>query len=79
MAKLVLPRTPVERTLATIWAQTLKLPQVGVTEDFFAIGGHSLLVTQIVSRVAAELKVDLPIRALFEAPTIARLERIARR
>jgi acyl carrier protein len=69
----VLPRTPTEETLATIWQHVLGLAQVGIHSNFFAIGGHSLLATQVVSRIRQCLQVELPLRRLFEAPTIAKL------
>jgi thioesterase domain-containing protein len=67
------PRTPTEQILADIWANVLGIGKVGVFDDFFALGGQSLLATQMVSRVKRALGVDLPLRALFEAPTIAAL------
>ncbi|XYI03830.1 non-ribosomal peptide synthase/polyketide synthase [Sorangium sp. So ce1128] len=74
---LVAPRTPIEELLAGIWAELLGIGRVGMGDDFFAVGGHSLLATQVLSRVRRALAVDLPVRALFEARTIALLaERI---
>ncbi|MBA2448198.1 MAG: amino acid adenylation domain-containing protein [Chloroflexi bacterium] len=66
-------RTPVEATLARMWAEILGLDRVGIHDDFFALGGHSLLATQLVSRVRDAFRVDLPLRRLFETPTIAGL------
>jgi amino acid adenylation domain-containing protein len=72
----VAPRTPVETEMAAIWAEVLGHERVGATDDFFvALGGHSLAATRVVSRVRAALGVDLPVRALFESPTVEALAR----
>jgi acyl carrier protein len=67
----VAPRTPVEAELARIWAEVLQLDAVGVDDHFLELGGHSLLATHVVSRVIHRFAVDVPLRALFEAPTVA--------
>jgi amino acid adenylation domain-containing protein len=64
-------RTPAEEIISTIWAEVLKLDQIGVHDNFFELGGHSLLATQVVSRIRQVFQIDLPLRALFEAPTVA--------
>ena len=67
----VAPRTSVEELLARIWGEVLKLDQVGIHDNFFALGGHSLLLTQIASRIQRAFLVSLPLRILFDAPTVA--------
>ncbi len=70
---LILPRTPAEEVMANIWAGVLGLEQVGVADNFFDLGGHSMLATQVVSRIRERFHVDLPLRALFQHPTVAGL------
>ena len=57
-------------------ADTLKLPQVGIHDNFFELGGHSLLATQMVTRLRQTLRIALPLRALFDAPTVAELTNV---
>ena len=69
----VAPRTPLEETIAAIWAQVLKIEQVSAHDNFFELGGHSLLATQVVARLRDKLQVELPLSSIFEAPTVAEL------
>ncbi|HSE18773.1 MAG TPA: amino acid adenylation domain-containing protein [Pyrinomonadaceae bacterium] len=69
----LLPRTPIEEIVAAIWREVLKLPVVGRTDNFFNLGGHSLLATQVILRLRDTLKVELPVRSMFESSTIEQL------
>jgi len=69
----VAPSTPAEETLAGIWREVLRLDRVGVRDNFFALGGHSLLMMQVISRLREAFQVELPIRRFFESPMIAEL------
>jgi len=66
----VAPRTPVEATLCAIWGDVLGLDEVGIHDHFLELGGNSLLASQVVSRIIETLHLNLPLRALFEAPTV---------
>jgi acyl carrier protein len=72
-AKFTAPRTEVEKTLARVWAEVLKLDRVSIHDNFFDLGGHSLLATQVLSRLRDSLSTDIPLRTLFESPTIEEL------
>ena len=73
----VSPRTPTEQIVADIWADILGREQIGIYDNFFDLGGHSLLATQVISRLREAFKIDLPLRSLFENPTVINLvERI---
>ncbi len=69
------PRTPEEELLSTIWADILKLDRVGVESNFFDLGGHSLMATQVISRIRDAFAVDIDLKTLFETPTIAHIAR----
>jgi amino acid adenylation domain-containing protein len=74
-ATYVAPRTPVEEVVAGIWAEALGLDQVGVLDDFFDLGGHSLLSTRIVARIRDAFQVEIPLHRVFAEPTVAGLTR----
>lgn len=64
------PRTPIEESLVKIWADVLGLEQVGIYDHFLELGGHSLVATQLIARVINTFRIQVPIKALFETPTI---------
>lgn len=72
----IAPRTPIEQVLVKIFVEVLGLKSVGIYDNFFELGGHSLLATQLVSRVRDTLHVELPLRSVFEASTIAELSKV---
>jgi amino acid adenylation domain-containing protein/non-ribosomal peptide synthase protein (TIGR01720 family) len=72
-ANFVAPRNPIEENLVEIWSQLLGLERVGVFDNFFELGGHSLLATQVISRIRTHFKIDMPLRNIFESPTISAL------
>lgn len=65
--------TDTEKELSQIWSEVLDLDQVGIHDNFFELGGDSLLATRVVVRVIGKLRIELPLRALFESPTVAQL------
>ena len=67
------PRTPTERLVASVWAELLGLDRVGVHDNFFELGGHSLLATQVLARLREGLQLEIPLRRLFDSPTVAEL------
>jgi amino acid adenylation domain-containing protein len=73
LGEYIAPRTELERTLASIWAQVLRVDQVGVQDNFFELGGHSLLAMQVIARIGSSLSVEMSVRLLFDFPTIMQL------
>ncbi|HEU5227254.1 MAG TPA: phosphopantetheine-binding protein, partial [Ktedonobacteraceae bacterium] len=72
-ATYVAPGTPLEELIAETWSQVLGIERVGIFDNFFELGGHSLLMTSIYSRIRTIFKVELPLRDLYKAPTVAEL------
>jgi len=71
----IAPRNESEQALAAIWAKLLKVDKVGINDNFFALGGHSLLAARLVTQIREECMVQMPLRSVFEAPTVALLAR----
>jgi acyl carrier protein len=67
------PRTELERALVEIWEQVLRIDQVGLQDNFFDLGGHSLLATRVITHISHLLEIDIPLRAVFESPTVEAL------
>jgi acyl carrier protein len=72
----VAPQGPVEEAVAAVWAEVLGLEKVGAHDNFFELGGHSLLATQVLSHLQQAFPVNIPLRRLFEKPTVANLARV---
>lgn len=70
------PRSDKEIALTAIWSELLKLNKVSIHDNFFALGGHSLLATQVISRINMTFDLEIPLRTLFESPTIAELSNV---
>jgi acyl carrier protein len=66
----VAPRNSVEQAIAGLWAEVLRVPSVGATDNFFERGGHSLLVTQLMWRLSEMFRAELPLRTVFDAPVL---------
>jgi amino acid adenylation domain-containing protein/FkbM family methyltransferase len=72
----IVPRNPVEHVVAGIWSEVLKRPRVSIGDNFFEIGGHSLSAIQVASRIRSTFRIDLPLRRIFEAPTVEGLSEV---
>ncbi|MEH1017435.1 amino acid adenylation domain-containing protein [Micromonospora sp. CPCC 206060] len=75
----VAPRTPTEQAVAEVWTEVLGIDRCGIHDDFFDLGGHSLLATQVIALLHERFPVDLPVSAVFEAPTVAELAAVLQR
>ncbi len=71
-----MPRTPTEELLVSIWSDVLQVNRVGIDDNFFELGGHSLLATQVMARIRDVFQVEVPLRRIFDRPTIAQLSRL---
>ena len=76
LAELIRRGTPTEDAIAAIWMDVLKQDAISVTDDFIALGGHSLLAIRVLGRLSRKFGVRLPLRTLFDAPTVAQLAEI---
>jgi acyl carrier protein len=72
----VAPRTHLEERLASMWAEVLNVERVGANDNFFDLGGHSLLATRLIARIRGEFGAAVPLRQVFDAPTISGLARL---
>jgi acyl carrier protein len=70
---MISPRTPIEKEIAQIWAEVLLLDEVGVSDNFLALGGHSLAASRIISQIIRSFQLELPIKTLFDSPTVAEM------
>jgi acyl carrier protein len=69
----IAPRTPAEETVAAIWGAVLGLDRIGATDNFFELGGHSLLLPQVMHRLRSAFQTEIPLRTLFDEPTVEAL------
>jgi len=67
----VIPRTQTERLIAAVWQEILQIEKIGIHDNFFELGGDSVLATRVISQVCKKFKIELPIKSIFEAPTVA--------
>jgi acyl carrier protein len=72
----VAPSTEIEKELAAMWQEVMGIERVGVHDDFFDLGGHSLIATQLVARIRDVFQFSLPLVTLFETPTVAEIARL---
>src|SRR4029077_1213881 len=70
------PITPAEQVLSKIWGEVLGLDQVGIHDSFFDLGGHSLAAARVIARVVESFQLNLPLKALFDAPTVAEMAQV---
>jgi acyl carrier protein len=73
MTPYVEPRTTVERELVLIWGEVLSLREIGINDNFFDLGGHSLTAMRVVSRVITQFQLEIPLQSLFQSPTVAEM------